>query len=141
MKNNMFNEKQVIEAIHNIINSSNVLENLKIISELDESVESETINLNILKSIYSNIIYNDNSDIHDLFDVILLEHDNTKTLYLIKGLKVIASNKDTATFSKMEIEEVRNLDRTLSDFGVKDAFIRVLKEARLFSRYRIINTK
>jgi hypothetical protein len=69
-------------------------------------------------------------------------NDRIKTLYLLKGFKVIVSKKEPKDLSLQEIEEVRNLDRTVCDNGVKEPFRRVLKEAQLFPLYeRIINFK
>lgn len=131
-------EEQVIGAIQGIIDLCNVLQNIKVFIELDKNVESNIINLDSFKLKYSKSLCQNNSDIHDLFDVILLEHDNVKTLYLIKGLEVIVSDNKSVNLSKSEIEKVKNLDRTVRDRGVAEALYRVLKGAGLFPRYKRI---
>ena len=131
----MITEDQAIGAIQNILQPCSVKDNFSLFLNIDLAVESGSINLDHFKSRYSDISHNSNNTIKDLFDVLLLDHDNHKTLYLIKGLKVLISDKRIDDLSRLEIEEVRNFQRKIEDNGVKDDFVILVKEMRMFKRY------
>ena len=134
----MITENQAIDAIQNILQSCDIKENFSLFLNIDIAVENESIDLDYFKSIYRDISQNyrgNNYAIKDLFDVLLLKHDKYKTLYLIKGLKVVMSNKRIEDLSRFEIEEVCNFQRTIEDNGVKEEFARLVKEMRKFNRY------
>lgn len=135
----MITDKKILDAIQSIIQLNNVNENFKTLVRLDEEVERGSINLESLRNQYR-VSHNgsNNTDIRDLFDVIILKHDDSKTLYLIKGLKVLASDICIDTLSDQEKEELRNLCNTTDDNNVNEEFKRIIKEAGFFKRYECI---
>lgn len=138
----MKEEKRIINAIQNIIDMRNVQDSMIVFAEIDTKIEKGIIDLDSLKLSCKKELVGNENEIETLFNLVFFYHDRIKTLYLLKGFKVIVSKKEPKDLSLQEIEEVRNLDRTVCDNGVKEPFRRVLKEAQLFPLYeRIINFK
>ena len=128
---------QILCAIQNISNFSNVKDNLEIISNIVKFAENGDLDIDELKSKFCKANYSNNSVI-ELFSLLLLEHDKTKTLYLIKGLEVIMSDTSLKDMSAYKKETVNNLRRTVEDNGVNGAFIKILHKANKFYRYKSI---
>lgn len=133
-------EEQIINAIQNIVDSYNVQDSLKVLAEIDTKVEKGVLGLDSFKLSYKKHFDNSESEIQELFNVLFLDHDRIKVLYLLKGFKLIIYKTNPMDLSLTEKELVRNLVRTVSDKGVTEPFHKVLKDAKLFSLYeRIIN--
>lgn len=133
----MITENEVISAIQSISELNNVKENLELFVKVANAVESGEIDLSKLKSMFRDINHSENS-IFDLFNVLLLEHDNAKTLYLLKGIEFIMSNKSIDILSGFEKEMVSNLYRTVEDKGVMDAMTIILQKANAIVRFKAI---
>lgn len=133
----MITENEVISAIQSISELNNVKENLELFVKVANAAESGEIDLSKLKTMFRDINHSENS-IFDLFNVLLLEHDNAKTLYLLKGIEIIMSNKSIDILSGFEKEMVSNLYRTVEDKGVMDAMTIILQKANAIVRFKAI---
>lgn len=133
----MITENEVICAIQSISELKNVKENLELFVKVANAADNGEIDLSMLKSMFRDINHSENS-IFDLFHVLLLEHDNVKTLYLLKGLEIIMSNKSPENLSGFEKEKVLNLYRTVEDNGVLGAMTKILQKANVIVRFKTI---
>lgn len=135
----MMTVNQVILAIQNVSAFCNVKENLLLFTKVVIAVESGHLKLDELKLKLKDSSSKNGSTLA-LFNVILLEHDNIKALYLIKGLAVLMSEISPKDLPKYEIELVYNLHRTAEDSGVYGELVKVLQEVHVFPRYKSIIT-
>jgi len=136
----MATESQVICAIKNISTFCDVKNNLRLFVKTIEASENGTINLDNLKNRFKDI-YSATNSVFDIFYLILLEHDNIKTLYLIKGLELIISDKNPTEFTQFEIELIANLQRTIEDKDMMSVFVKIMREAGIYQRFISIRTQ
>lgn len=133
----MVTESQVICAIKNISIFRDVKNNLQLFVKTVEASERGTINLDNLKNSFREI-YSSTNSVLDLFSLILLEHGNSKTLYLIKGMELIISDKNPKEFTTFEKELIANLQRTIEDRDMMSVFVRIIHKADIYRRFILI---